>query len=252
MTENGKTVHLIIKRQDGPNSESYVEEFEVNYRPSMNIVSALMEIRKNPVNKKGVETLPVQWESICLEEVCGACSLLVNGEPRQACSTLVDQLEQPIHLAPLNTFEVERDLIVDRKRMFEALMKVKAWVEIDGTQDLGPGPRLNERERQFAYELSKCMTCGLCFEACPNVNDKSTFMGPAPIAQVKLFNTHSTGKMQEPMRLDEIMKEGGITSCGNSGNCVEVCPKEVPLTKTLGYLNRDTTLYSFKRFFYDG
>ncbi|MCE7791846.1 succinate dehydrogenase iron-sulfur subunit [Salipaludibacillus sp. CUR1] len=249
MTTNGKLVHLKIRRQDGPSSDSYVEEFEVPYRPSMNIISALMEIRKNPVNKDGEETTPVQWESVCLEEVCGACSMLVNGKPRQACSTLIDSLEQPIHLAPLKTFSCERDLIVNRKQMFDALMKVKAWIDIDGTHDLGPGPRMAEEDRQWAYELSKCMTCGLCFEACPNVNDRSTFIGPAPLSQVRLFNTHPTGKMQASKRLENIMTEGGITSCGNSGNCAEVCPKEIPLTHSIAALNKSTTAYSFKRFF---
>jgi succinate dehydrogenase / fumarate reductase, iron-sulfur subunit len=244
-----KMVHLIIQRQDGPNSESYIEEFEVPYRASMNIISALMEIRKNPVNRNGQGTLPVQWESVCLEEVCGACSMLVNGKPRQACSTLIDQVEQPIHLAPLKTFPVERDLMVDRIQMFDALRKVKAWIEIDGTYDLGPGPRMAESDRQWAYELSKCMTCGLCFEACPNVNEKSSFIGPAPLSQVRLFNAHPTGKMQSHVRLEQIMGKGGITSCGNSGNCAEVCPKEIPLTKSIAALNLDTTIYSFRRFF---
>jgi len=249
MTVEGKTVHLIIQRQNGPDSDQYMEEFEVPYRPSMNIISALMEIRKNPVNRQGKTTTPVQWESVCLEEVCGACSMLVNGEPKQACSTLIDNIKQPIQLAPLKTFPCERDLMVDRKRMFDALRKVKAWIEIDGTHDLGPGPRMAEEDRQWAYELSKCMTCGLCFEACPNVNDRSSFIGPAPLSQVRLFNTHPTGKLQASQRLEQIMGEGGITSCGNSGNCAEVCPKEIPLTMSIAALNGSTVAYSFKRFF---
>ena len=57
--------------------------------------------------------------------------------------------------------------------MFDSLKKIKAWVPIDGTYDLGEGPRMPERKRQWAYELSKCMTCGVCLEACPNVNDKT-------------------------------------------------------------------------------
>ena len=34
----------------------------------------------------------------CLEEVCGACSMVINGRARQSCSAIVDQLEQPIRL----------------------------------------------------------------------------------------------------------------------------------------------------------
>ena len=51
-----------------------------------------------------------------------------------------------------------------------------------------------ETKRQWAYELSKCMTCGVCLEACPNVNDRSSFIGPAAISQVRLFNAHPTGR----------------------------------------------------------
>lgn len=48
-----KTVTFIIQRQDNPESEPYDETFEVPYRPNMNVISALMEIRRNPVNAKG-------------------------------------------------------------------------------------------------------------------------------------------------------------------------------------------------------
>ena len=40
---------------------------------------------------------------------------------RQACSAIVDQLEQPIRLEPMSTFPVIRDLQVDRTRMFDNL-----------------------------------------------------------------------------------------------------------------------------------
>ena len=44
----------------------------------MNVTGALMEIRKNPVNAKGEKVEPVVWESVCLEEVCGSCSMLMQ------------------------------------------------------------------------------------------------------------------------------------------------------------------------------
>src|SRR5690606_21099018 len=120
-----KTATSIITRQDSPDSPSYVEEFYVPYRPYMNVISALMEIQKNPVNSKGEKTTPVAWEMSCLEEVCGACSMVINGRARQACAALVDKLEHPIRLEPMKTFPVVRDLVVDRSRMFDALKQVK-------------------------------------------------------------------------------------------------------------------------------
>ena len=139
--------------------------------------------------------------------------------------------------------------MVDRSRMFDSLKKVKAWIPIDGTYDLGPGPRMPEVKRQWAYELSKCMTCGVCLEACPNVNSKSNFIGPAPLSQVRLFNAHPTGAMNKAERLEAIMGDGGLANCGNSQNCVQACPKGIPLTTSIAALNSDTTIQSFKNFF---
>ncbi len=98
-TVAAKTVKLIITRQDAPDAKPYTEEFEIPYRPNMNVISALMEIQRNPKKQDGDKTAPVCWESNCLEEVCGACSMVINGKPRQACTALIDKLEQPIRLA---------------------------------------------------------------------------------------------------------------------------------------------------------
>ena len=172
--------------------------------------------------------------------------MVINGKPRQACSALIDKLEQPVRIAPMSTFPVVRDLVINRERMFSALKRVKAWIPIDGTYDLGPGPRMAESKRQWAYELSKCMTCGVCLESCPNVNEKTTFIGPAAISQVRLFNAHPTGEMNAAERLQALMEDGGIEGCGNSQNCVRSCPKGIPLTTSIAAMNLDTTKQLFK------
>ncbi|MEG0450199.1 MAG: 2Fe-2S iron-sulfur cluster-binding protein, partial [Lysinibacillus sp.] len=88
----GKTVQFEILRQDTENGSTRVEKFEVPYRPGMNVISALMHIQKYPVTKEGQKTTPVSWDMSCLEEVCGACSMVINGRPQQSCSALVDKL----------------------------------------------------------------------------------------------------------------------------------------------------------------
>lgn len=87
MSEN-KMITMIIKRQDDPDQSPYEEKFEIPYRENMNVISALMEIRRNPVNAEGEATTPVYWDMGCLEEVCGACSMVINGTPRQSCTAL--------------------------------------------------------------------------------------------------------------------------------------------------------------------
>lgn len=238
------TVHLRIKRQDTPQAASRWEEFRIPFSPGMNVIMALMEIQRNPVNAQGQKTTPVVWDCSCLEEVCGACSMNINGTPRQACSALVQKLApngETITLEPMATFPVVRDLAVDRDRMFEALKRVKAWIELDGSYDLGAGPRQSAEVQEVTYALSRCMTCGVCLEACPNVNERSPFIGPAPVSQARLFSLHPSGAMHKTERVAALMDLGGVHDCGNSQNCVRVCPKGIPLTESIAAMKRDTT-----------
>ncbi|HET9496331.1 MAG TPA: succinate dehydrogenase iron-sulfur subunit [Chloroflexia bacterium] len=252
-TARRSDVRVRILRQDKPTGDPSAnrrwEEFDIPWQPSLNIISVLMYIQRNPVTVEGKTTDAVVWESNCLEEVCGACTMLINGKVRQACSALVDKLAQPITVEPLTSFPVVRDLIVDRSKIFEAFKQVRAWVPIDGTYDLGPGPKMNEEDRQIAYVLSTCMACTACMEACPNVNDDSPFIGPAAINQARLHNSHPTGQMHAAERLEALMAEGGIAYCGNDQNCVRVCPKGIPLTESIAEMNRQVNLYALKTIF---
>ena len=245
-----KKVHFIIERQDSPTSAPYTEEFEVDYRPALNVVAALMEIQKNPVTKDGKKTTAVVWECNCLEKVCGACMMVINGKAQQACAALIDNLQQPIRLAPARTFPVIRDLMIDRSVMFESLKRVQAWVKVDGTWEVhNDAPRQIPKSAETAYEISRCMTCGCCMEACPNVNQGSDFIGPAPTVQAHLFNLNPIGVYSKPERLNALMDKGGIGSCGNSQNCVQACPKDIKLTEYLAQLNRDTNKQALKNLF---
>jgi succinate dehydrogenase / fumarate reductase iron-sulfur subunit len=173
----------------------------------------------------------------------------INGVSRMGCTALVDALDQPIVIEPLAKFPVVRDLAVDRSRMFGALKRIHGWIPIDGTYDLGPGPRMAESEREWAYELSKCITCGNCLDVCPQVNERSEFIGAAAISQVALFNTHPTGKMNAAERLEAVMGEGGVNDCGNAQNCVRACPKSIPLTTSIAAVYRATTAQAIKNLF---
>ena len=246
MSRETRTIRLRVKRQDTAESSPYWQEFEVPYRPQHNVVSVLMEIRRHPVTRDGQATSPVVWDSSCLENVCGSCTMLINGRVRQACTALVDRLERPIVLEPMTKFPMVRDLIVDRSRMFGHLEHIKAWVPIDGTYNLGPGPRVSPQTQEFGYVLSTCMTCGCCLEACPQVNDHSKFMGPAVIGQAVLFTLHPTAAMNKDERLAAMMGEGGVADCGNAQNCEKVCPKGIPLTRAICELGRQTTIKLLK------
>jgi succinate dehydrogenase / fumarate reductase iron-sulfur subunit len=243
-----------LKIYRGYQGHQHWEEFEFTLTPGDNVISCLMEIQKNPITKQGKRVTPVVWEQGCLEEVCGSCSMLINGKPRQGCTAMIDTLmkqtgSHTITLAPFTKFPLIRDLVVDRSKLFEDLKKVSAWVDVDGSFMQGFGPKVSQEKQEQMYVLSTCMSCACCSEACPQVNARSNFIGPAPISQVRLFNTHPTGAMKAPHRLRLLMKEGGVSECGNAQNCVQVCPKEIPLTESIAAMGRDVSTQAVKDFF---
>jgi succinate dehydrogenase / fumarate reductase iron-sulfur subunit len=232
-------VIIKIKRQDTPNSKPYWDEFELPYKPGRNVISALMEIAANPVTHDGHKTTPITYDSNCLEEVCGSCAMLINGRARMACSALLDKLEQPIRLEPFSKFPIVRDLATDRGVIFENLKAVKAWVPVDGSYDLGSGPRVSPEKQEEMYPLSRCISCCCCMEACPQFDEATGFVGAATISQVRLFNSHPTGQVLKRERLTALMGDGGIQECGYAQNCVEVCPKDIPLTTSIAEVGGD-------------
>jgi succinate dehydrogenase / fumarate reductase iron-sulfur subunit len=134
--------------------------------------------------------------------------------------------------------------------MFDSLKKVRAWVSVEGTWDTGEnGPKVSPEVQEALYVLSTCMTCGCCSESCPQVNEKSAFMGPAAMSQVRLFNDNPAGAFEKPERLRAVLAEEGIAGCGNAQNCVKVCPKNIPLTESLALIGREATKQSLKDFF---
>lgn len=268
-------INIRILRQDGPGQPSYWERHQVPYEENMNIISVLQRVAAQATTVEGQPVSPVAWDCGCLEEVCGSCTMVINGRVRQSCSALVDRLLEAgleeIELRPMSKFPVVRDLVVDRGRLFRGLQRVNAWIPVDTYGDLGPGPRLQRREQEQAYPLSQCMSCGCCLEACPQYQKvevyrrpgetdeqfdqrkkdayDQNFLGAAVISQAVLFNSHPVGKSLEDERMEVLTGPGGVQVCGNSQNCVAVCPKSIPLTTSIGRAGRAATLHSIKKFF---
>ena len=270
-----KQFQVRVLRQDGPGQENRWEVYKIDHEPDMNVISVLQRIAAKGQTIDGRASSPVAWDCSCLEEVCGSCTMVINGRVRQACSALVDRLleDKPgeIELRPMTKFPVVRDLCVDRSRKFRALQRVKAWVPVDGYNDMGAGQKQSMGEQEESYPLAQCMSCGCCVEACPqyqkvevsreagesdeafearkNEAYDNSFLGPAAISQAVLFNRNPTGKMNADERLEALKGPGGVQVCGNAQNCVAVCPKGIPLTTSIGRAGRAVTVYSIKKWF---
>ena len=164
-------INVRVRRQDSPDKDPYWELHKITYEPELNVISVLQRVAAQATNSDGRKVTPVAWDCGCLEEVCGSCTMQINGRVRQSCSALVDRLleenEDEIVLEPMAKFPVIRDLVVDRKRLFQGLERVKAWVPVDSYYNMGPGEKQLRATQEQNYPLSQCMSCGCCVDACP-------------------------------------------------------------------------------------
>jgi len=274
-TKRPEFIQVRVRRQDGPGVEPYWELHRIKYEREMNVISVLQRIAAQATTIDGKRVAPVAWDCGCLEEVCGSCTMVINGRVRQSCSALVDRLleDNPdeIVLEPMSKFPIVRDLQVDRRRLFRALERVEAWVPVDNYYDMGPGQRVLQHDQEQNYPLSQCMSCGCCLEACPQYSKielerrdgeteeefrqreneafDNAFIGAHAISQAILHNNHPTGKTKQSERLEALTGPGGVSVCGNAQNCVSVCPKEIPLTTSIARAGRAATVHMIKKFF---
>lgn len=251
-----------VRRQDGPGDarSRRWEEFELPWRPGLSVHDCLEAIERDPLTTRGERVSAPAWDASCVEGRCGACTMLVNGRPRQACVTLVDPLmleknAASIELAPLSKFPVQRDLVVDRASARAALRRVKAWVELDVALDVAmDGAAAGPSKRRLALApateaSSPCIGCAACLEACPEVHAASLFVGAAAIHEAKLAVDLQAGSPAADERLDALMGPGGVAECGKSQNCVEVCPVSLPLDESIASAARATTKHLFGGWF---
>lgn len=280
---------LKIRRQLTPEAHGHWEIFEVLQNPTIplgtastagaTVLSALLALREKPVNAEGMAVAPVAFDGGCLEEVCGACTMVINGQARPACTARLADLAQPVSLEPLRSFVVLRDLCVDLTRVLGALERARAWGVVDGTEDAGflpggaiplevpssPGAAVglgtnirsgagSERSGPMSQaltrrliELSRCTLCAACLDACPQYS-ATGFVGAAVIHRVHVLNQVSGGADGAVARLDALTLPGGISDCGNAQACVKACPQGLPLAESIATAGRAVTRQAIKKF----
>jgi succinate dehydrogenase / fumarate reductase, iron-sulfur subunit len=240
-----RKVRIKVQRQDAPDKRETrrVEEFVVPWSPRLSLSGALRRIELDPVTADGRSVPAVAWEAGCLEEICGACTMLVNGRVAQACGVLVDVIApkgQVIHVAPLSRFPLVRDLVVDRSRIGEDSKRAYGWTDVEPGPGTAPAIQSPGRAAELAV-LGRCTGCGACLEACPEYGEHADFVGAAVLNQVQRLNLHPVGALNRRARLESMMGPGGVADCGKSQNCVEVCPMQIPLVDSIQAVAKDTS-----------
>ncbi|WP_028841936.1 succinate dehydrogenase iron-sulfur subunit [Thermodesulfovibrio yellowstonii] len=205
------------------------DEFRLKLNSMERVLDGLVKIKET---MDGTLT----FRKSCAHGVCGSCAMKINGQNRLACQTLVKDLPEIIEIEPLPALPVIKDLVVDMTMFFHKNDKVLPYLINEE-----PPPereRIQSPEDQHKIlESITCIMCGSCTTSCPVFWADKEYLGPSALLKAYrfLFDTRDRATEQ---RLKAITDEHGVWRCHSIFNCVEVCPKEIDITKHILKLKR--------------
>ena len=172
--------------------------------------------------------LACRWN--CKAGKCGSCSVEINGKPRLACMTRMNEFEEDktVIITPLKSFPVMRDIVTDVSWNYKQNQKILPFSpsEKDKEKDFVMMQKDVDRVQHFR----KCIECYLCQNMCHVIRDnegKDKFAGPRFMVRLASLEMHP---MDRADRIKEIKEEHGSGMCNITRCCTEVCPEEIQIT----------------------
>ena len=231
-------ITLQIQRFNPENDEQpHFEDYVVEVQPTDRILDALMRV-------KNYQDGTLAFRKSCAHGVCGSDAMIINGQERLSCKTLVqdvaDAEETVVRIEPLKHLSLQRDLMVDQTEFFARWRKVKPF--LINEEEVGEKERVQSPEERAAFDdPTKCILCGSCYSACPILDGKNTaFVGPAALAQAArfIFDNRDRGFSE---RLEVLDHPDGVWACENHFKCTRVCPRGIKITKNINLSKRRIT-----------
>ncbi len=209
-------------------AEPYFRKYEVEADPNDRLLDALMQIKRFQDGSLG-------FRKSCAHGVCGSDAMRINGADRLACKTLVKDVAEKdgdaVTIEPLRYLPVQRDLIVDQAEFFKKYRFIKPYLIND--EPVEGGERLqSQQERMVFDDTTNCILCAACYSACPVLEQKPGFVGPAAIAQAYRFIADSRDRARDE-RLELLDNKTGVWPCQNHFKCTQACPRSILITKRI-------------------
>ncbi len=217
-----RMITVKIARQEADGTGKKFMSYRVPAEKWTTVLDAILDVKKHLDHSIGVRYS-------CRQATCGSCGMMINGKPRLACFTKLDELDSDeITIEPMKNFPIIRDLAVKFDRMFATHRKLKPYI-IREDSDVKPGDRdliQTPEELEKFIQFSGCIKCGLCNSACPTMATDNSFVGPQALSQAYRYIADNRDKGKDD-RLRIIDDSHGIWRCHSAGSCSKVCPKGV-------------------------
>jgi succinate dehydrogenase / fumarate reductase iron-sulfur subunit len=219
------------------NEQPHFEDYPVEVEPTDRILDALMQV-------KNYQDGTLALRRSCAHGVCGSDAMIINGQERLACKTLVQDVADAdgivVKIEPLKHLPLLRDLMVQQEEFFARWRRVKPFLIND--EEVAEKERVQSPEQRAVFDdPTKCILCASCYSACPILDGKNTaFIGPAALAQAArfIFDSRDRGF---PERLEILDRPDGVWACENHFQCTRVCPRGIKITKNINLSKRRIT-----------
>ena len=208
------------------------DSYRVSAGPNERLLDCLNRIRwkQDPT---------LSYRMSCAHGVCGSDAMKINGVCGLACQKLVkDYADTEICLEPLPGFVIQKDLMVDLEPFFEKVALVQPYL-----RTITGAPADRERaqdsgDQKVLDKVLRCILCACCVASCPVYEENHAFLGPASLVWAFrfLFDTRDEARRE---RLQQLNTSDGAWGCRNHFNCTRVCPKEIPVTKSINMIKRE-------------
>ena len=235
---------LKIWRQESPQDTGRIVGYQVDDADADMSFLELLDVLNEKLILDGDE--PVAFDHDCREGICGACSMVINGEPHgpqkatTACQLHLRHFRdgETIVVEPWRAaaFPVVKDLVVNRES-FDRIIAAGGYVSAPtGSAPDAHATPVRKADADRAFTAAACIGCGACVAACPN-GSGSLFLG----AKITHLGELPQGQPERDDRVVRMVAQHdaeGFGGCTNTGACTVSCPKEIPLD-VISQLNRD-------------
>ena len=225
---------LKIWRQSDTADAGGIHTYDVeDISPDMSFLE-MLDVLNERLHAEGEE--PIAFDSDCREGICGACSLMINGEAHGPEVTTSCQLHmrsfhdgETITVEPwrADAFPVLKDLVVDRSA-FDRIIASGGYISVNtGAAPDAHATPVPKDKADRAFDVATCIGCGACVAACPN-GSASLFLG----AKITHLGELPQGQAERDSRVVNMVAQHdaeGFGGCTNIGECTSACPKEIPL-----------------------
>lgn len=218
----------------------YFKEYEVDLDGGTSVLLAFHHIRENIDSSLAVR-------SSCRAAVCGSCAMIINGQPRLACKSLLQDFSwELITLEPLPTYKVIKDLVIDLDQFFEDYRKLEPWLKTNSKPEDNKEFIQSIAQKDKIEPYDSCIMCWVCQWWCPSREKSSEeFMWPAMMVKANRWISDSRDEATSD-RLAQMKLSWGEWECSQFSKCTNLCPMEIPWDEAVLRIRKNLILWIMK------